>query len=650
MPTRVYIQDIYPYDIPDYDKEIHGEILFKDKPKEDQYWVKQPTPKKFASKKDEMDWAWQEERRLYYGVFFMNNGELTYINGLHYEYLQFYDNGFVVDYWDEHRKYCYFLEFSKKLPENYGDFTIKPRRAGVTQIHNVDATRTARGFNKYCGLMSTDLKKVKSVQFNPIRNALNKYPKQFRPKFKKPGGRLPETAIEFINEKADDEGIFLGGWIRHLATSPTAFDGEKLHCLKVDEVLKFMGVRPMTIVEPQLKAMKLQHTSEIIGKCSMFSTMGTDDKGMKYAIQEGQSLWDGSNYQEIGESGWTASKFIRYFMSCYDIMEIDRYGFPNKELAQKKQEEMLNQIIDTHGEGSIEHIRELRENPRTIDDVFNSPKLGTTFNRDGRVSARKIAVRNTPQSQRPIKKGKFIEGVDGNVYFSTNDEYKDYGWEISLDVIANPNPCKKYGVIWKLPPDPEGVVGYDPVKLDETTSTKISEPAIVIFKKNDHHAKCGVTNEIIGVYVGRKIDNDEVSEQCALAARYFGYWISPERNVGEKWFKRNGYNEMVVVSPYDGYKGILMLKSKDKNVLRDGIELIYNYIKKPRENSDDIDFLETIWFEMLLSELESFESDALNTHDIIAALIQCFIVSNKIIKDTAIGYQKSVYSVYSSVM
>ena len=89
---------------------------------------------------------------------------------------------------------------------------------------------------------------------------------------------------------------------------------------------------------------------------------------------------------------------------------------------------------------------------------------------------------------------------------------------------------------------------------------------------------------------------------------------------------------MVVVSPYDGYKGILMLKSKDKNVLRDGIELIYNYIKKPRENSDDIDFLETIWFEMLLSELESFESDALNTHDIIAALIQCFIVSNKIIK------------------
>lgn len=648
MPETILIKGVYPYEIPDYNEEIHGEILFSDKPKEDQFWVKTPHPKKFSSKKDEMDWVWREERRLIYGLFFMNNGQMTYINGLHYEYMQYYDNGFDVDFWEEHRLYCYFLEFSKKLPTNWGDFTIKCRRAGVTQIHNVDVIRTARQYNRYCGLMSTDLEKVKSVQFKPIRNALSKYPKQFRPIFKTSGGRLPERQIEFINEKADDERNFLGGWIKPLATSPTAFDGEKLHQLKVDEVLKFMAVRPMTIITPQLKAMKLQHTGEIIGKCSMFSTMGTDDKGMKYAIQEGQSLWDGSNYDELNEAGWTASGFIRYFMSCYDIMEIDRYGFPNREVAQIKQESVLNQIIDKHGEGSIEHIRELRENPRTIDDVFNSPKLGTTFNRDGRISARKIAVRNTPIAQRPYKTGKFIEGVDGNVYFSTNEEYKDYGWYISLDVIANPNPCKKYGVVWKLPTDPEGVVGYDPVKLDETTSTKISDPAIVIYKKNDHHAKSGVTNEIIGVYVGRKEDNDEVSEQCALAGRYYGYWLSPERNVGEKWFKRNGYNEMVVNSPYDGYKGILMLKSKDKNVLRDGIELIYNYLKKPQKEGDS-DYLETIWFEVLLSELESFESDALNTHDIIAALIQCFIVSNKIIKDTAIGYQRSVYSVYSAI-
>ena len=162
MPTTILIKGVYPYEIPDYNEEIHGEILFADKPKEDQYWVKTPHPKKFSSKKDEMDWVWREEKRLHYGLFFMNNGEMTYINGLHYEYLQYYDNGFDVDFWEEHRLYCYFLEFSKKLPTNWGDFTIKPRRAGVTQIHNVDTIRTARQYNKYCGLLSTDLEKVKS--------------------------------------------------------------------------------------------------------------------------------------------------------------------------------------------------------------------------------------------------------------------------------------------------------------------------------------------------------------------------------------------------------------------------------------------------------------------------------------------------------
>ena len=83
-----------------------------------------------------------------------------------------------------------------------------------------------------------------------------------------------------------------------------------------------------------------------------------------------------------------------------------------------------------------------------------------------------------------------------------------------------------------------------------------------------------------------------------------------------------------------------MQKSKDKNVLRDGIELIDDYIKKPKTELDE-DFLETINFEELLSNLETFEADALNTHDIIAALIQCFVVAQKILKGTAIGFSKT---------
>jgi hypothetical protein len=637
MPNKILIQGVYPYEIPDFKGDEKNIINFDIKDKADQYWRKVEIPKKFKDKKSEIDWIWREEERLANGVHFLNNGELTYVNGQHYEFLTYYKNSFDVEYWDEHRKYFYFLEFSHKFPNAWGDFTIKARRAGVTQIHNSDTIRTARNnFSRFCGLMSTDLEKVKSVQFKPIRNALMAYPKQFRPLIKSAGGKLPERQIEFLNEKIDDEKLFLGGWIKPLATSPTAFDGEKLHKLKVDEVLKFMGVNPMTIITPQLKAMKLQHTGQIIGKCSMFSTMGIDDKAMKYAIDEGRKLWEGSNYEELNENGWTTSGFLRYFMSCYDIMEIDKYGFPNRELAEKKQEATLNQIIEKFGDGSKEHIRELRENPRTINDVFNSPKLGTTFNRSGRVSARKIYVFSTPPKQRGYLTGKFMEDVNGKIYFNTSDEYKNYGWKLNLTNIPVPNNVKFTNTGYKLPRNPEGVVGYDPVKLEETISDKISEAAILIYKKFDHYQKCGIENEIIGQFIGRLDDIDEISQQAGYAARYFGFWISPERNVGDKWFKRNMYNDMVVKSPYDGLKGILMQKSANKNVLRDGIELIDDYLKKPKDENG-IDYLEKISFEELLSNLETFEADALNTHDLIAALIQCFIVSSKIMKGTAIG-------------
>lgn len=641
MSETILIQGVYPYEIPEFKGDEKNLINHEIKNKSDQKWKRVPFPKNFKNKKEEVDWIMKEEERLHNGIHFLNNGEVVYINGLHYEFLQYYSRGFVVDFWEAHRLYCYFLEYSKKFPNAWGDFTIKPRRAGVTQIHNVDVIRTSRmGFDKYCGLMSTDLAKVKSVQFKPIRDALLRYPKQFRPKIKSSGGKAPENQIEFVNNLINSEKEYLGGWIKPLATSATAFDGEKLHCLKVDEVLKFMGVNPMTIITPQLKAMKLQHTGEIIGKCSMFSTMGLDDRAMKYAIDEGRNLWDNSNIEELNENGWTTSGFLRYFMSCYDIMELDQYGYPQREISEKKHESTLNDKIEKKGDGSKEHIMELRENPRTINDVFNSPKLGTTFNRTGRVSARKIRLNNIPPKERGYLQGKFMEDRNGKIYFNTSEEYRDYGWKISLLNIANPNNVRLIQGQYELPRNPEGVIGYDPVKLDEVVSSHISQPAILIYKKFDHYSKFGTENRIIGQFVTRKEDNDEVSEQCAFAGRYFGYWISPERNVGDKWFKRNGYNQMVVKSPYDGFKGILMQKSKDKNVLRDGIELIDDYIKKPKTDLDE-DFLETIIFEELLSNLETFEADALTTHDLIASMIQCFVVSSKVMKGTALGFNKT---------
>ncbi len=85
---KIYqLQDgIYQYELPDQPK--HEEILFFDKKKEDQYWIAPDLSlyrrMSIGDKKDFVDkirkW-WKD------GLWFYNNGEPTYITGLHFDFL-----------------------------------------------------------------------------------------------------------------------------------------------------------------------------------------------------------------------------------------------------------------------------------------------------------------------------------------------------------------------------------------------------------------------------------------------------------------------------------------------------------------------------------------------------------------------------------
>lgn len=642
MPTRIYLNDVYPYDIPDFKGDEKNIINFDIKNKEDQFWTKQPLPNfEKITQKQLMDWIWVEEERRRNGCFFLNNGELTYINGKHYRFLQYYTGDFEEDlvekkepsFWDAHRLYFYFLEFSDNYEFSVGDVTIKPRRRGFTQIHNSDALECGiSNINAKIGLMSATKDMAKDGQFLPIRDAIACYEKHFRPIFKTNGNSLFETKMEFKNNNINNDVPELGGSILYNSPIPNAYDGKKLKKFKFDEFLKLEGKGFENALKPQLKTMWLPHTNKIIGKASLFSTMGTNDKTMRYAISEGRRLWDTSNYEERDEKGWTASGFLRYFVSCYDVLLVDKYGFSNREEAEKEQERKLKLIIESEGggEGSFNHIQELRENPRTINDVFDSPKLGTLFNITGRISNRERIVLNTPIKDRPYVCGKFREDMKTNtIFFDTSEEYKDYGWKITqLLPPEKANRVKIYNGIYALDRNPETSIGYDPVKLDEHISDHVSDPAILIYKKFDQYSNTGVENQIIGTYIGRKDDNDEVSEQCAFAGRYFGALLCVERNVGTKWFAQNGYSDMCIISPYDKMRGIHIGTGKARKPLSDGIEFINDYVKKPK--GDDVDWLDTIWFEELLDQLKTFEADALTTHDLIAAFVQACIGANSL--------------------
>ncbi len=639
------IQGVYPYEIPDFKGDEKLIINHDIRKKSDQYWKKQYVPKKFDSKREEMKWIDREEDRLANGIYFLNNGELTFINGSHYRFLQFYTGDFGANkhpnYWNEHRLYYYFLDWVKKHDKLRGDFTIKPRRAGVTQIHNSDSIEIATNdFMHYVGLMSANVEKAKKFQFRPIRNAIMKYPPQFRPKFKMTNGKVPQKELEFEPEYENDNMEYLEGWIATSGTTATGFDAAKLHGLKVDEILKWLGIDPMTVIDPQMETMKLPHTGEIVGKASLFSTMGLDDKGMRLAIDRGTILWEGSNYNELNKLGTTSTGFARYFMSALDTHMIDLYGYSNRELVEEEYIKDLNDIFERYGEGSKEHIKKLRTEPRTINDVFNSPKLGSAFNNDGRISQRKIYVVSIPEKDNNIVRGRFREDINGKIILSTSNEDRDW-WQLDKAFITNiqrtNNVSFRNGEFF-LPQNPEIVLGYDPVKLEETTSKHISNPAGGIYKKCDHYSKTGIENKFVGLTLKRTNDLDELAEQIGFAARFCGAWIAPEANVGERWFRREGYNQMVIKSPYEKRKGIyISTTGKGRKAFIDGIALISDFIKAPKLETD-LDLLQGIDYVEMLSQLESFDADKLPTHDIIAMMMQCLITASKIMKPTARNY------------
>jgi len=632
------LQNVYRYEIPDVPSNTRDILNWEIQDPLEQYWRKPIIPTKFSSSREEQEFWFLQMDRIMNGCWFWNKGVATYLTGAHYEYLTFYKAKDEVCFWNIHKELFYFDDYVNKQDKILGKVILKGRRCGVTQMEDFLTLRVSKsGRNMQCGLMSMNLQKSIRTMLKPIRDALAKYPKRIRPKFKMgSGNKMIEASIHYSSSVMDETDDYLGGWILPLATTSTAFDGDKLHRLQLDEVFKWEGVDPMDIIEPQLKTMKLIHTGEIIGKAALFSTMGTDVSKMKKAIQFATRIWESSNPESVDEQGRTPSGFLRYFVGIFDYMGIDKWGFVDKEKAELEYQSEIDIKIKQFGDGSKEHIAELKALPRTPEDAFDTPEQYSAFNRNGRIGKWERELLAKPVAERGYVHGKFKVGNDGKVWFDTDPIYINYGWSVRGLKMDKPNNVKNYNGSFDRPRNPEGVGGYDPFRIDkdDAISAHLSNAGMVLLKKFDHNSNNGIENEIVAVYFGREDNGKDTHEQCALACRYFGFIISPERNVGVNWFKDNGYNDMVVTSPYDGKKGILMQTSESKNVLRDGMELIEDYLREPKEGEKD--FLRTIIFPELLAQLKSFTKDQLRYNDLIAAMIQAFIAGERL-KKTVIG-------------
>jgi len=637
---RLMLQGVYPYDVPEAPLDKTLIINHEISDPLEQYW-RTPEPPEFKnmSAYEIEKFIYKEWDRIINGAFFMNKGVVTYINGAHYEYMTYWKADYEIRFLHIDRFYFYFDEFVDNYSPAYGKATFKPRRGGFSGKENFLAFRKSKsGMYKNVVLLNTTLENAKDINYVQIANAWATYPDWLRPKIDQVANDVPKNGMLFKKLK---------GYVRPKAPLANSVDGKKICYLVWDEVFKVLALDPQVILTAFYESLYDKINDMLVGKLALVSTLGEDDKQMGMAIEFAKQMWRDSNIEEVNEFGATKSKLLRYFISAYEVLAIDKYGDGNIERATELYDIEIREIIEKNGEHSFEHISFLRKNPRTVDDILNSPKTGSSFNGESRVTTWKDTILSLPIAERGYVGGKFIMD-NGRVVFDTSSKYANYGWKIKGINIARKGLCRKLGAEWTPPTNIEGIVGYDPVLLDDPISKHISQPSICIFKKLDHYAKNGIKNQIQGLYVGgRKRDNDEITEQAVLASIYFGYKLCPERNTGVhlKFLKNNHYNKMLVKWTDGGY-GIQITTAKgERNILDAGINAIYRWVIGVQENGTPN--IETLSIEEMLDQLESFTPDKLPKHDHIASLLQAKLACDKLIPDENIKKERTTSTLHS---
>ena len=236
------------------------ECLQRHKQSSEQYWERQPLPKELSRiqsifhwnempvefKDKWVDYIEEEFERREQGMWFMNNGEPTYITGSHYMYMQWssIDVGYP-DFREANRIFYIFWEACRADDRAFGMVYLKIRRSGFSFMSSSECVNIATlAKDARVGILSktgSDAKKMFTDKVVPINSRL---PFFFRPIMD--GMDKPKTELAYrvpaakITKKNmyDVEGESIEGLdttIDWKNTEENSYDGEKLLFLAHDE-------------------------------------------------------------------------------------------------------------------------------------------------------------------------------------------------------------------------------------------------------------------------------------------------------------------------------------------------------------------------------------------------------------------------------
>jgi hypothetical protein len=544
LPPEGYVFNILTKQV-----EFRG-IYQRSEIKSEQYWKRIPLPYWYADtmkewdeydkkKKDESpefydekleDFKKQEWDRRLNGFWYMNNGNPTYLTGMHYLYLQWWsiDIGYPKFRIPDLEKF-YFMEYCIQDPLCMGMLEVTKRRFGKSFVAGLFVTEyTTRTKMTNGGIQSKTGSDAKKFFAKTVVNPFRRLPKFFRPEYDMSLGVNPKSEMRFqktnVRGKKAEENVDkdeLGSIIDHQSADTVAYDGQKLHRYVADECGKTTEVNVYDRHEV-VRYCLLDDEGKVIGK-ALYTTTVEKLTSEKDGVQEAfKLLWEESNQEKRQENGTTSSGLYRFFMSAKRTRNFDDFGFPDEEKTFLEIEADRETVKNNPRALSAR----IRKEPLTIDEAFSTDADGCIFNVMN-ISARESYLKENPVLKRHII---FYRDIDQTVKWrNINDKEEDFHWVITQFPPVGKENNHVFDVRTRKPGrTDDGAIAID--GYSNSQGGKFGSKASAWIGRRYNLLDPSNTGKAIGHLYGRPQIKETLHEQVLLAAEYYGYQAWYEHN------------------------------------------------------------------------------------------------------------------------
>lgn len=490
------------------------------------------------------------------GDFLYVDGEILYISGGYYFFLQHYvltDNKYP-DFRITQRDYYIWLEACYADNRCYGSNMLKGRRSSFSVTLGCEIIRfSIRKRNGYFPIISKTDRDANKLFTKHIVRPFLKLPKHLQPL--RTGEAKPKSKLEFnapqkkitLNNKITTEDNGLDTIIEPVPTTTDAYDSTEVTISGNDEIGKLKG--NLDINESWEQSHKMTHEvgSEIVGKAICGSTANPPKLGGKnYEI-----FYNDSKLSSRNDTGQTKTGLYSIFIPADFSLRgyFDEFGwviYDNPDKLKIKNErgtfvdKGAKQFLDAKEAAAYGNLskynRQKRNNPRVDTDAFLDEDAASTYDTEGVTSNTNFLKtwQNNPKYKTQVFRFdlSWIDGIqdnDAGVQIKHTDKGRfQCSWLPPLEMrnkIAI-RDGKKYPVNSDL-----GSLGVDPYQSDRAKyGTGSLQGLVGVTQNSDLFLNKKDQNKVFLYYNHRPDTIEEAIDDVIKAMVYLSMPILPETN------------------------------------------------------------------------------------------------------------------------